>query len=419
VDRSLKLLVVLLLLAMPACSDRDDAISLQVFGDGAEITGYRELIAAFERDHPDVRVRLIAVPSQGDHTAKLATGFSGGTPPDLFLINYRRYGQFAGKGVLEPLGRHLGDDLSLDDFYPQALEAFRANDEQICLPQNISNLVVYWNRALFRSAGADEPRAGWTWSDFLAAAKKITRDTDGDGKTDVYGVATEPNLIRLAPFVWQAGGDVVDSTDAPTRTTLLDAASLRAIKFFIELRRVHKVAPSLQEAESQELEDRFAHGTLGMILDSRRFTPALRAVEGLDWDVAPLPRQSEAATILHSDAYCMAKASTRKQAAAAFVRFALSAEGASIVARSGRTVPSVRAVAQSTAFLDPTKRPASAQVFLDQIPLIRRVPSIETWNEIETKADPIIEEWYYGTERIEALGIEIDLATRELFGEGS
>ena len=75
----------------------------------------------------------------------------------------------------------------------------------------------------------------------------------------------------------------------------------------------------------------------------------------------------------------------------------------------------MKAVAESDAFLDPTQRPRDARVFLDAIPTMRRVPNIATWNEIETKADPIVEEWYYGLEAPPALGIEIDLATRQLF----
>ena len=54
-----------------------------------------------------------------------------------------------------------------DDFYPQALDAFRWHGELTCLPQNISSLVVYYNRNLFTASGVPEPRAGWTWNEFV------------------------------------------------------------------------------------------------------------------------------------------------------------------------------------------------------------------------------------------------------------
>ena len=51
----------------------------------------------------------------------------------------------------------------------------------MCLPQNLSSLVVYYNRDLFDAAGVPYPEAGWTWAEFLDAAKALTRDIDGDG----------------------------------------------------------------------------------------------------------------------------------------------------------------------------------------------------------------------------------------------
>ena len=70
------------------------------------------------------------------------------------------------------------------------------------------------------------------------------------------------------------------------------------------------------------------------------------------------------AGILHADAYCMAAASKNKPAAWAFIEFANSAEGQTIVAQSGRTVPSLKAVAESPAFLDPVSNPPTARCSL-------------------------------------------------------
>lgn len=412
-----------LLLLLTACQTKGGGssveITFQIFGDGAEIAAYQSLIDAYEKETSGADVKLIAVPSQGDHAAKLSAGFAAGNPPDLFLINFRRFGKYAAQGALEPLGTRLENSSTLKtgDFYPQAMDAFKTGQTQHCLPQNISSLVVYYNKALFKKYGVAEPKPGWTWDDYLATAKALTKDTDADGKMDVFGLGIEPNLIRLAPFVWQAGAEVVDNVDTPTKTTMLDAKALNALRFFIDLRRNHRVVPEQAQAKAEDDESRFVKGTMGMFMDSRRAVTSLRQVKNLDWDVAPLPRFRQSATILHSDAYCMSKASKRKDAAFKFVEFALGEKGAALIAKTGRTVPSVKRVAESPAFLDPAQRPANAKVFLDAIPLIRRVPNIANWNEIEKKADPVIEEWFYSLERIEALGIEIDLATRELFIE--
>ena len=136
-----------------------------------------------------------------------------------------------------------------------------------------------------------------------------------------------------------------------------------------------------------------------MLLSSRRSTPTFRESARFDWDVAPLPIHRKPAGILHSDAYCMAEASENKDAAWRFVEFALSAEGQRIVAQTGRTVPSLRSVAESPAFLDPSAKPRNSRVFLDAIPTIQRVPTISTWPEIEDAAEGILENGMYSLSR--------------------
>lgn len=414
--------VCVIALALPGCSAKSASgtVTFQMFGDPAEAAAYQTLIDAFERKHQDVKVNLVVVGSQGDHMAKLSTAFSAGKPPDLFLLNYRRFGQFAAKGVLEPLSLRFdnSDVVKLRDLFPQAVDAFLFNGDVLCAPQNISSPVVYYNKALFQAAKLPPPRKDWTWDDLLATAKALTRDTNGDRTIDVRGLGFEPSLNRFAPFVWQAGGDVVDDLDAPKRMSLIDEPALEALRFLTDLQHRHRVVPTLAEAESEDIESRFANGRLGMFIDSRRATTGLRAVKDLEWDVAPLPvhpHVKKPAVMLHSDAYCMASASKNKDTAFRFVEFAVGPEGARIVARTGRTVPSLRSVAESDAFLDPSQSPASAQVFLDQIPAMRRFPNIAGWHEIESKADPVIDEWFYGGERPEFLGLEIDTATFELF----
>ena len=54
-------------------------------------------------------------------------------------------------------------------------------------------------------------------------------------------------------------------------------------------------------------------------------------------------------------------------------------------------MPSLKSVAESDAFLDPSVKPASSRVFIDTIPVIQQVPSISTWPEIEDAAERILE----------------------------
>jgi len=377
---------------------RPVTVSVWVSGDPEETQAFVDLVDAFEAGQDEIDVDLLQIAERDDLIARLSTAFAGGEPPDLFLINYRYLGQFESKGVLEPVGPFLdaSEALAAAEFYPQPMEVFQRDGEQVCMPQNVSSLVLYYNRDLFEAAGVDVPPAeGWRWNDMVAAATVLTRDTDGDGATDVYGLGTEVEIIRLAPFVWSNGGEVVDDAEHPTRFALGSLDAIRPVQSFLDLRGVHGVTPTDEEAESADFETRFLEGSLAMMMESRKVVPAFREITDFEWDVAALPVHRRPATILHSDAYCMTAASEHQGEAWTFLEFALGPEGQATAAATGRTVPSLRSVAESEAFLDPNRAPESSQVYLDNIPFIRAVPHIDTWPEIEDVVNGLLEEAYY------------------------
>ncbi len=385
--------------AAPGKAAESKPVRLQIFGDPAEISAYRELIATYQTAHPGKRIELIPVGKQADHMAKLSTAFAAGNPPDLFILNFRRFGQFAGRGALAPLGAMMAADgrFKAEEFYPQPVEAFNFQGTQYCLPQNVSSLVVYYNRKLFKDAGVDEPKADWRFADLLAAAQKIRRDTDGDGKTDVWGVAIQPTLIRIAPFIWGMKGALVDDLNKPSLLRIDGGNAVHAMALVKALVTDYRVMPGQADSYAEDADSRFARGGVAMLFQSRRYTATLRELgdQAPDWDVAPFPLLREPVGVLHADAYCMAAKAASPADAQAFVEYALSAEGQSLLARSGRTVPSRMAVATSPAFLDPTLAPQHAQVFLDAIPHLRRTPNTARWHEVESKADVLLDEWLY------------------------
>lgn len=393
------LFFVLVGLLLTACrGPQQTAITFLVFGDPAERQAYQTLVNTFSEKYPAITVQMTHVPSQGDYRTRLATNYAAGTPPDISFMNYRHYAAFAAKGLLEPLTPYLAKSqvIQTDDFFPIAIDAFTWRGQLMCLPQNISSLVVYYNQDLFDAAGLPYPPDAWTWADFLATAVALTKDTDGDGQLDQYGLGVEPSIQRLAPFVWQNQGQVVDDPANPLRLFIDVFPASEALAWFVALQTEHHVVPDRVAEAAQDSESRFIAGTTAMFLNSRRATPSFREITAFTWDVAPLPRGKQTAGVLHSDGYCLSSTAQNKEAAWTFIEFANSPEGQTIVAQTGRTVPSLTAVAASPAFLDPTRPPARSRVWLDTAAALRLVPIISTWEEIESIADEEIERAFYG-----------------------
>jgi multiple sugar transport system substrate-binding protein len=403
---SLVLLVVALLLPMvAACAAPPPltTVSFMVSGSQEEFQAYQSLVKSFQTDNPDYRIDLRYVPDDGDYRRRLAADFSASTPADVFLLNYRRIAPFAAEGAMTPIGPYLAQSSVIQeaDFFQPAIDAFRFQGELWCLAQNVSSLVMYYNKTLFDAAGLDAPSASWTWDDFVAAAQALTVDTDGDGVTDQYGASIDPNFYRLAPFIWQNGGELVDDMENPTRLAIDSPEAQEAFQWFVDLQVKEKVVPDAAAEAARDGESRFLDGTVGMYFNSRRSTPTMRTIEAFDWDVAPLPAGQQPASVLHVDGYCLAAQTKNKEAAWKFIEYANSPIGQEIVARTGRTVPSLQSVAQSEAFLDPDTKPASSQVWLDVVPVLRPVPVYAMWPPIEDAVNKEIERAFYGQATVE------------------
>jgi multiple sugar transport system substrate-binding protein len=406
-----RLALTVLVLALAGCGSDDgggggagDPITFQVTGDPEETRVYRELADVY-RQETGRRVNVVEVPERDVHLARLTTTLAAGRPPDVFLINHRNVGGFAARGAIDPAGPRMESSsaFSEDDFYPLPLAAFEWEGTLQCVPQNASSLVVYYNADAFREAGLDPPRGTWTYKEFASAAEQLT----GDGR---HGVGIDVSVIRTAPWVWGAGGELVDDEDRPQRFTLDTPEARRGLENLLALHS-EGWAPTADEAAAQPVDERFLDGSLAMLLSSRRDVPLMRTITDFEWDVAPFPTAAEPASVLHSDGFCASKAGNT-EAAWQWIEFALGTRGQEILAASGRSVPSLRAVAESPAFLDPGDPPASSQVFLDALEHMHRLPTTENWTAVEQRADDILMQLYYGNlgmdEALERLGRETD-----------
>lgn len=405
------------------------------FGTPSERRAYEQLVAAFEEAHPDITVELVALDS-GDAALNLAALKSapnrpwllrGGsyqpwlwrelatpTAPDVFMLSYQRLPAYAARGVLEPLAPRLRASASLhaDDFYPGAIDAFRsadvADDGLAAMPLNASSLVVYYNRDLFAQQNVPLPEDGWDWEAFATAAETLTAKRDEQGKTAVHGLAVEPRLSRSAAYVWGAGGDLVDDHQRPTRLTLEEPLAQDGLQRFAELGPAGRnVTPT--SIETREMNDlaRFISGRAAMFIHTRRVVPVLREATRLNWDVASLPTGPSAANVLHSDGLCMLDGARDKDAAWTFIEFAVGPIGQAVLAMTGRTVPSLQQIAESDEFLRGTSRqfqfggkplglgPERARVYLDNIPISRRLPLIATLPSVEGVFDRAFQQAFY------------------------
>jgi multiple sugar transport system substrate-binding protein len=393
----------------PSTPPEPVTISLGVYGPEPLLDAYDDLAEQFGDENPHVTVDL----RTHDEAEDLLAEIEEADPPDVFLMAQRLVPGLVEQERVQPVDALLeARQVDFGDGYQRGgLTAFAADAALQCMPHDVSPVVVYYNKDLVdlaRLETEDEapPNAldGWTWEMFAQAARQAAR-----GPAD--GVHIDPALESLAPFIWSAGGEIVDDVQAPTSLTLSSGESREALELVLALVRDPRVTPTLEDLEERDAVERFAAGELGMILGTRALTPELRDADDLDFDVMPLPRISRLRTITDMNGYCIAADTEHVETAGDLLAFAVSSEGAALTARTGYVVPSNLEVAHSSDFDDAGQEPESSFIFNEGVRRAQGLPFVGTWPAVSAGVEPDLVEMFY------APVIELDEMLAEIDAE--
>jgi len=141
-----------------------------------------------------IEVEVSEFSSWDDLREKLPTMVAGGIAPDVVYQDSGAQADLYHQGVLQPLDRYVardGFDLSI---WPEPLvDAYRFDGKLYSLPTGVSNWAIYYNVNRLAAAGlpplpTDWESEGFTYDDLVEMAQKATRDTNGDGTPELYGI---------------------------------------------------------------------------------------------------------------------------------------------------------------------------------------------------------------------------------------
>lgn len=199
----------------------------------------------------------------------------------------------------------------------------------IALPRRFDARLIHYRTDLFDEAGIGAPPK--TWKDLVATAEKLTVDTDGDGKIDQYGLIIpgqgDPALRHFSDYLWQAGGDFLDSSYNPIFNS---PEGVKGLTFYKDLIHRYKVVPEgtpgFGWAEVYQL---FMGGTIGMEYD----WPGVIGMYDADdspikgkYSFASMPGDKTTKSNAVCHAYAINKYSKQKKAAWEFLKEITSTE---------------------------------------------------------------------------------------------
>jgi len=233
-------------LAFGCSTSRNDRIVLRLanWGGASEESEFErtvnELYREFERENPEIEIRIERIPGSQEYVNKMILSFVAGTEPDIMALDASSAAVFINNGVLLDL-RPLfeGDpEFSLEDYWPNVLSIAIRGNKVFAIPGDFTPMVMYYNKRLFREAGVADPKAPWTFEQFRECAKQLTSDR-------VFGFTFSNWMPGWIPWVWNASGDVLSPDGDKAQGFLNSSATESALHFLYQLVEVDKVAPSL------------------------------------------------------------------------------------------------------------------------------------------------------------------------------
>jgi multiple sugar transport system substrate-binding protein len=133
-------------------------------------------VDSFNVAHPEAQV-IRSQKSWNMIRELLYTNFSAGTGPDIMTVHANYAAEFGG-GYYKPLDSFADFDEVKGTFLPNIMEATKYEGHYYGVPFSALAFVLVLNKDLFDAEGISPPK---TWSEFRDAAKRLTKDLDGDG----------------------------------------------------------------------------------------------------------------------------------------------------------------------------------------------------------------------------------------------
>jgi multiple sugar transport system substrate-binding protein len=308
----------------------------------------------------------------GDYNTKFQVMLSSGTPPDVVLQNSHAQTRWYDAGAhLDMTSMLARDKINLArDYALMGTEIWCG--KTYALPMDADPNAVFYNKTLLQKAGIRDPwadgKGDWTLDEMIDMARRVTQDTDRDGKVDQWGIAwayTHPS--HVAQFIWTKGGDVADFNGM--KYILDQAASMEGHQqIYNWLVRDRLIISNTEASEIQRQYTKTNPFRTGRVAFHVRAVADVRQNareigDSFEWDVLPFPKFNASRPgipLVSGNPHSVVKESKVAEAAYQWAKHIAGPKGQEVLART-QSLPALKSKQQ--VFL--TTPPNHVKVFQD------------------------------------------------------
>jgi multiple sugar transport system substrate-binding protein len=399
-------LVLLVLALLTACSRTDERTVLRFWGMGREGEVVAELVAEFEREHPDIRVDVQQLPWTAAHE-KLLTAFAGDALPDVCQLGNTWLAEFAALGALEPLDARVAPSkvVARDDYFAASWNTNVIDGRLLGIPWYLDTRVLFYRKDLLARAGFAEPPRDW--NEWRAAMAALAREGGGNAYAILLPLDEFEPLLQLA---MQQDEPLLREND--TRGNFRSAGFRRAFAFYLEMFR-ERWAPPMSDTQISNVWNEFARGFNTFYITGPwnigEFKRRLPAELADAWGTVPLPGfDGRRGGVAGGTSLAVFASSRHKNAAWQLVEFLSRPEQQRRLHALTGDLPPRRSLWDDPALANDVH----ARAFREQYESARPAPAVAEWERIaiamQLAAERVVRGGLSEDEALQRLDAEVD-----------
>ncbi|MEV4284572.1 sugar ABC transporter substrate-binding protein [Nonomuraea bangladeshensis] len=378
------------------------------------VAANKQIVDEWNKANPNIQVTYVQG-SWDNVNDQLVTQFAGGTAPDVIHNDSPALSGFAADGYLLDLKDKVPAELKSD--IPQSawdtvtFDDGKGGQGVYGVPFLQESQVIIANKKLLDAAKVRVPTADnpWTWDEFSAAAKKMTKD-------GTFGVAwaMKSPVNKTLNLALNFGGTFFQTADG--KTTVKVGPEEREV-----LQRIHDQLHKDKSADPAALgqgtadplpafyKGKFALLPAGVFL---RQQVAEQAPDGFEWVTLPGPKGTTAQQGAVSQTLSIAQDSKHPEEAMKFMAFFLNGPNQAKLAKGDWLLPTSQAAASDPAITTEENGwdVATASVKNLVVAPFLKVNGFDEWKS--KVATPVLQEYFAGK-------ITLDDAAKRLVDEGN
>ncbi|MDD3185760.1 MAG: sugar ABC transporter substrate-binding protein [Anaerostipes sp.] len=259
-----------------------------------------ETIAEYEKKYPNVKVKYTSGILKDDYSEWLSEQALKGKTPDVMMVLSEDTSTFASIGLLLNLDQIIKSDDKFDKskYYASAYADGEYEGSQYALPYESVPTMMFINKTLLKKEGIQIPKGDWSWNEFYDICKKVTKDTDGDGLIDQFGVYD----YSWKNSVVTNGGELFSKDGSSSNLTNTNVKE--AIKFTSKINEIS----GNQKATSNDFDTgkvAFRPMTFAEYKTYKPYPWRLKKYSKFDWDCIKLPAGSNGKNISEVESLVM------------------------------------------------------------------------------------------------------------------